>query len=147
MSVECRPAVSVVEGQRELARDRQGRQQPGRAGEAIDESKRFCLACKAQFQPKLSRSWFCSRRCIDRVSWHRKQARIAEAAAMNRDHRQSAFGITNPLTLEDLRRRWREAPQKNEVHYRLWFPDLCNLSPEQAIAERKQFQADCHQQI
>ena len=66
---------------------------------------------------------------------------------MKRDHRQSAFGIANPLTLDDLRRRWREAPQHNEVHYRLWFPDLCTLTPEQALAEREQFQVDCHQQI
>ncbi len=146
ISHDLRSAVSGVEGRRELARDCRGRQQTRRAGKAIAESKRFCLACKTPFQPKLSRSWFCSRRCIDRVSWHRKQARVAEAAAMNRDHRQSAFGIVNPLTLQDLRRRWREAPQNNELHYRLWIPDLCGLSPEQAMNEREQFQVLCNRQ-
>ena len=105
-----------------------------------DQPKRHCLACEAPFQPKQRRSWFCSRPCADRVSWHRKQARIAEAAALSRDDRQAKYGISNHLTLEDLRLRWRNEPRKNEANYRLWFPDLCGLSPEQALAEREQFQ-------
>lgn len=104
---------------------------------------RYCLACKALFQPKQRRSWYCSRRCIERVSWHRKQARIAEAAARRRDHHQTVFGITNQLTLAELRRRWREEPHKNEARYRLWFPDLCGLLPEEALMERAKFQREC----
>ena len=137
--------MNVAQRQRELARDRQRRRRTHLSGQVIDQPKRFCLACNATFQPKLLRSWFCSRRCIDRVSWHRKQARVAEAEAIVRDERKAAFGVSNPLTLEDLRRRWREAPQSNEVKYRLWFPDLCGLTPEQALAERQQFQSSCIQ--
>ena len=98
-----------------------------------------------RFRPKQRDSWYCSRRCIDRVSWHRKQARAAETAAIGRDQREASFGIMNPLPLEALRHRWRETPQNNEVHYRLWFPDLCGVPPEQALAERELFQARCRE--
>jgi hypothetical protein len=142
---DLRHVVNVVERQRELASDRQRRRNHDLAAQVINPTQRFCLACKTTFQPKQRRAWFCCRRCIERVSWHRKQARVAEAAAMARDYRQSAFGTSNHLPLEELRRRWREEPRDNEVNYRLWFPDLCGLSPEQALAEREQFQAVCNQ--
>ena len=126
-TLDLHHTVNVVERQRDLTRERQRHRRIDQSGQVID-------------QPKQRRSWFCSRRCIDRVSWHRKQARIAEAAALSRDDRQAKYGISNHLTLEGLRLRWRNEPRKNEANYRLWFPDLCGLSPEQALAEREQFQ-------
>ena len=135
--------MNVVERQRVKDKDHHRHLRVELEHRQLNQPKRFCLACKALFQPKLRRSWYCSRRCIDRVSWHRKQARVAEAAAKARDHRQSAFGTSNHLTLDELRRLWREEPRKNEVNYRLWCPDLCGLSPEQALEERERFQALC----
>jgi predicted nucleic acid-binding Zn ribbon protein len=140
-----RYTVKVAESPRRQSQVRESRRQKFLTTRLLNEPERFCLACKTAFNPKQRDSWFCSRRCIDRVSWHRKQARAAEAAAIARDYRRSSFGISNPLTLADLRRRWRDSPQRNEANYRLWFPDLCALSPEEALAVRQLFQVACRE--
>jgi len=131
-------AASVRE--RELGRARQARRRARIAEQAAPIPDRYCLSCRASFQPKRSDSWLCSRLCIDRVSYHRKQARATELAAIMHGVRQHLRGTPDPFRLEDLQARWLYDPLPGEVAYRLWFPDLCGLTPEQALQDRELFQ-------
>jgi hypothetical protein len=74
------------------------------------------------------------------VSYHRKQARATELAAIMHGVRQHLRGTPDPFRLEDLQARWLYDPLPGEVAYRLWFPDLCGLTPEQALQDRELFQ-------
>lgn len=130
----------AAERERELARARQARRRARLAEQAGPIPARYCLCCRAQFQPRRRDSWLCSRTCIDRVSYHRKQARKAELAALFRGIRQARHGTANALTLADLQFRWLDDPRPSEAAYRLWFPDLCGITPEQALQERELFQ-------
>lgn len=138
-------AMVTADRQRELARERQRRRRARLAEQAPATPDRYCLCCRELFTPKRRDSWLCSRRCIDRVSWHRKQARKAELAALFREIRQAEHGTPNPLALQDLQFRWLDDPRPSEAAYRLWFPDLCDLSPEQALADRERFQQLCRE--
>nr|BDD47063.1 hypothetical protein 9 [Alphaproteobacteria bacterium] len=94
------------------ARERQRRRRARLKAEAGPKPQRKCLCCGTRFTPKRSDARMCSRKCTERVSWHRKQARAAD--------------------LEQLKERWKSGSGRGmEAWYPLWFPDLCDLTPEQ----------------
>ena len=136
-------AEPPADRQRRLARERQQRRRARLAATTNTLQQRYCLACCSPFQPRRKDSWLCSRRCIERVSFHRKQARKAELASIIRQARQHLHGEHNQLTTAQLRERWAHYPTKAEASYSLWFPDLCGISPEQALADREHFQQLC----
>jgi hypothetical protein len=136
---------TAADRQRRLARERQQRRRARLAATTEPLADRYCLACRQLFQPRRRDSWLCSRRCVERVSFHRKQARSAELGAILRQVRQHLHGEQNPLTTAQLRDRWAHYPREVEASYSLWFPDLCGLTAEQAQADRELFQQLCRE--
>ena len=148
--------------QREQARLRQQRRRERLRQERGELAQRHCLSCLHPFQPKRVDSWLCSRRCIDRLSWHRKQATKAELSCILRKLRRAllakrqgvsvevveqAFAERQPWQLQDISdlQRWWTSDQCKDrsdavSFYWLWFPDLCGISPEEAEVDRLQWQ-------
>lgn len=134
---------TTADRQRRLARERQQRRRSRLAAAAEPLAERYCLACCQLFQPRRRDSWLCSRRCVDRVSYHRKRATGRKFGAFLREICQELHGEQNPLTVAQLVERWGHYPREAEAAYSLWFPDLCGLTAEQAQADREQFQRLC----
>jgi predicted nucleic acid-binding Zn ribbon protein len=154
---------TAADRQRRLARERQARRRARLHEERGDLATRHCLSCLHPFQPKRADSWLCSRRCIERVSFHRKQAqRIlmgrllsgarrdflarqhgVELAAVEEAYRRSGR-LGELQTAEDIRDWWSSERCQDRTdavaHYSLWFPDLCGISPEEALVERMDYQ-------
>lgn len=135
--------MEAADRRRQLARERQARRRARLREERGELATRHCLCCLRPFHPRRADSWLCSRRCVDHLSHHRKQARKAELAAILRGIRQAEHGTPNPLTLQDLQFRWLDAPRPEEATYRLWFPDLCGITPAEALKDRERFQELC----
>lgn len=197
------PSETTEERRRRQARERQARRRARLREERGELASRYCLCCLAEFQPRRIDSWFCSRRCVDQISYHRRQAQSALDASLWRHLGRVCMAEREGTTLEvveqahrthpdprrraemqmpdDIRSWWRSdtAEQRGAdaaIHrldalqaaidrgedpgaltrrsgveavarYRLWFPDLCGISPEQALVDREEFQRRCRQTV
>lgn len=153
---------TAADRRREQARLRQQRRRQRLREQRGELSERHCLCCLHPFQPKRKDSWLCSRKCVERVSWHRKQANKAELSCiLNKVYRsglaqrqgvsievvEQAIGERQPWQLRDisdLQEWWTSDKCKDRTdkvsRYWLWFPDLCGISPEEAEVDRQEFQ-------
>ena len=155
--------TQTTDRQRQQARERQARRRARLREERGELATRHCLACLHPFQPKRADSWLCSRRCVDHVSFHRKQAqRVLTSTVLGqlrRDYLARQHGVELAVVEEAYRRSGRGAELRGTdairdwwgsercqdrtdavASYRLWFPDLCEVPAAQALAERMEWQ-------
>jgi predicted nucleic acid-binding Zn ribbon protein len=156
-------SATAADRQRQQARERQARRRARLREERGDLASRHCLACLHPFQPKRADSWLCSRRCVERLSFHRKQAQRALTATVlgqaRRHYLARQQGVELAVVEEAYRRSGRGAElggtaalrdwwssercqdrTDSVAHYRLWFPDLCEVPAAEALAERLEWQ-------
>jgi predicted nucleic acid-binding Zn ribbon protein len=154
---------AAADRQRRLARERQQRRRVRLHEERGEPAARHCLSCLHPFQPKRADSWLCSRRCIERVSFHRKRAQRTLTGCLLNDVRRHLLaerhGVDLAAVEEACRRsgRFGELQAEGDVRdwwlsercqdrtdavarFSLWFPDLCGITPEEALVERMGFQ-------